>query len=389
MQTFNIAGAPPITFGSGRIAKVPAIVTGLGGGPVLIVADAALSELGITQRLMDLFTAEGLRFELAAEVVGEPKDTLIDKLCERARFCGAKLVIGLGGGAAMDTAKLVAAIAICNQPAHNFALAVQRLPSNGLPAIAIPTTAGTGSEVTRTSVISTPEGSKSWFWGDQLMFAQAVLDPELTLSLPPHLTAWTGIDAVAHALEGSTSRNTSPVGLLYGLEALRILSDALPKAVADGSDIEIRAKVLWGSMLAGLALHNCNTHIGHNISHALGSLARVHHGLATGLALEVSLPWLVSRPHGAVNYGKAAQALGGQAKAESLPCAFKALMRACKVPAMLPVECTDVTATALATEMKNSANYGMSQNAACKVGDTDLNKLATMMVDLPINIGTA
>jgi len=384
MQTFNMGRVPPVTFGAGRVTKVPDIVASLGGGPVLVIADSVLAQLGVTDQLAQNLAANGLAYELAAEVAGEPKDTLVDDLCARARETGCKTVIGLGGGAAMDAAKLVAAIAHGNAPARTFALAAQPLPASGIPAIAIPTTAGTGSEVTRTSIVSTPEGFKNWYWGEELMFVQAVLDPELTLSVPPHITAWTGIDAVAHALEGSTARKTSPAGLLYGLEALRILANALPHAVADGADIEARARVLWGSTVAGLALHNCNTHMGHNISHGLGSLVRIHHGLATGLALEVSLPWLVARPEGAGNYARAAQALGGTAKADALPSVFASLMRSCDIPAQLPKECAGVRDGALAAEMKNSANHGMSQNAACPVGDDDLDEIARLMMSLPL-----
>lgn len=383
MQKFNVGRVPPVTFGAGRLAKVPDLVAAFGGGPVLVIADAALAQFGVTDRLSEALTGHGLDHDIAAEVAGEPKQTLVDDLCARARETKAKCIIGLGGGAAMDTAKLVAAIAPSGQPATDFALTAQPLPHNGLPAIAIPTTAGTGSEVTRASVISTPDGRKSWYYGEQLLFSQAVLDPELTLSLPPHLTAWTGIDAVAHALEGATVRNASPAGLLYGLEALRILRDALPRAVADGTDIETRGRVLWGSMVAGLALHNCNTHMGHNISHALGSLTRIHHGHATGLALEVSLPWLVARPDGAENYALAAQALGGAATPDALPEAFTTLMRACEIPAELPAECASVTASALAAEMKNAANIGMARNAACNVGEAELEEIADLMIRLP------
>lgn len=384
MQTFNMGRVPPVTFGAGRISKVPDLVAGLGGGPVMVVADAALAQFGVIARLTQGLVAGEIPFDIAADVAGEPKETLVDDICARIRSTGARCVIGLGGGAAMDTAKLVAAIAPSHQPARDFALAAQPLPKTGLPAIAIPTTAGTGSEVTRTSIVSTPDGAKNWYFGEELMFAQAVLDPALTLSLPPHLTAWTGIDAVAHALEGATARATSPAGLLYGLEALRILATALPRAVADGADLETRGQVLWGSMVAGLALHNCNTHMGHNISHALGSMARVHHGLATGLALEVSLPWLVARPEGADNYARAAQALGGPETAEALPDAFARLMRACHIPAQLPAECAGISDTALAAEMKNTANHGMSQNAACKVANADIDEMATLMVGLPV-----
>ncbi len=384
MQTFNIGRVPPLTFGAGRLSKVPDIVANLGGGPVLIIADTILADLGVTDRLTQDLAANNVPFVLAADVAGEPKETLVDDLSAKARETGATSVIGLGGGAAMDTAKLVAAIANSQKPARDFALAAQPLPQDGLPAIAIPTTAGTGSEVTRTSIVSTPEGLKNWYFGEELMFAQAVLDPELTLSLPPHITAWTGIDAVAHALEGATARSTSPAGLLYGLEALRILSDALPRVVADGSDLEARGRVLWGSTVAGLALHNCNTHMGHNISHALGSLARVHHGHATGLALEISLPWLVARPDGAENYALAAQALGGSAAAEALPDVYIGLMRACGIAAELPSVCAGLTDTDLAAAMKIPANHSMSQNSACPVSDHDLDEMASLMMRLPV-----
>ncbi|MEL6463809.1 MAG: iron-containing alcohol dehydrogenase [Pseudomonadota bacterium] len=384
MRTFNMGQVPPVTFGVGRVNKLSELVKSLGGGPVLVVADAILAELGVTEQLESQMSKSGLPVAIAAEISGEPKEALVDALCDRARQNGAKVIVGLGGGAAMDAAKLVAAIATSNQPAHDFALAAQPLPQMRLPSIAIPTTAGTGSEVTRTSVISTSDGSKIWFWGETLMFSQAILDPQLTLTLPPNLTAWTGIDAVAHALEGCTARNTSPAGLLYGAEALRILAEALPRAVADGSDIEVRGQVLWGSMVAGLALHNCNTHMGHNISHALGSLARVHHGLATGLALEVSLPWLVARPEGQQNYAQAAQALGGDAAADALPDVFAKLMRDCQIAKELPIACASITAAALSHEMRNAANVGMSQNAACQVSDSDLDELASWMVNVPL-----
>ena len=389
MHQFNMGRVPAITFGAGRILKTPKIAKSLGDGPVLIIADAFVAELGTTDRLTDSLIAEGMSFELAAQIVGEPKEALIDDLCAKARDIDAQVVIGLGGGAAMDAAKLVAAIARSSLPAQRFALAARPLPANGIPSIAIPTTAGTGSEVTRTSVISKADGSKTWFWGEGLMFDQAVLDQELTLSLPPHLTAWTGVDAVAHALEGATSRATSPAGQLYGLEALRLLTEALPKAVTDGADLEARGQVLWASMVAGLALHNCNTHMGHNISHALGSLVRIHHGLATGLALEASLHWLVARPEGAENYAKVSSAIGGVARAEDLPNAFSDLMRACQIPPLLPAECAGITSHDLAIEMQNAANIGMAQNAPCPVEAPDFEEVATLMLRLPLASNTS
>ncbi|MEL6640779.1 MAG: iron-containing alcohol dehydrogenase [Pseudomonadota bacterium] len=384
MQQFNMGQVPSVTFGNGRITKVPSMAARLGQGPVLIIADAILEDLGMTDMLTQALSAKGMPFELAATVSGEPKEALVDDLCVQARELGAAVIVGLGGGAAMDAAKLTAAIARSGQNAASFALAAQPLPVDGIPAIAIPTTAGTGSEVTRTSVISRADGSKIWFWGEELMFSQAVLDPQLTLSLPPQITAWTGIDAVAHALEGATSSNTSPAGQLYGLEALRVLTDDLPKVVSDGANLEARGRVLWASLVAGLALHNCNTHMGHNISHALGSLVRIHHGLATGLALEASLPWLTARPEGAANYAAASKAMGGAENAEALPGALSALMRASGIAAELPAECASVSAEELAVEMKNDANIGMAQNSACPVTASDIDEMAGLMMQTPV-----
>ncbi|MEM7300660.1 MAG: iron-containing alcohol dehydrogenase [Pseudomonadota bacterium] len=380
----DIGRVPPITFGPGRVSELPEIVSRLDGGPVLIIADSVMADLGVTETLSKSLSANGIGCAVAANVSGEPKEALVDQLCARARDVAAKTIVGIGGGAAMDSAKLVAAIAPSNTPSSTYALCAEPLPRNGIPAIAVPTTAGTGSEVTRTSIVSTKDGAKNWFWGEELMFAHAVLDPELTASLPAKMTAWTGIDAVAHALEASTARSTNAAGLHYGLEALRILAGSLPRAVEDGSNLEHRARVHWASMLAGLALHNCNTHMGHNISHALGSLSPIHHGLATGLALEISLPLLVERPEGRENYALAAQAMGGEARAEQLPESFKALMRSCNIPAERPQQCSGVSKDALLGAMLSPANHSMSQNAACPVSDSDLEELASRMVALPL-----
>ncbi|MEM7295706.1 MAG: iron-containing alcohol dehydrogenase, partial [Pseudomonadota bacterium] len=131
---FNIARVPHMTFGAGQIGAVPEVAASLGGGPVLIVADAILAELGITDRLTAGLTTAGIPSRLAAEVSGEPKEALVDDLSARARESDARVVIGLGGGAAMDAAKLVAAIAPSGKPAEEFALSARPLPTNTLPA---------------------------------------------------------------------------------------------------------------------------------------------------------------------------------------------------------------------------------------------------------------
>jgi alcohol dehydrogenase class IV len=384
-DSFEAARLPHIAFGPGRLDDVPQIAAGLacGTGPVLVVADRALAGLGVTDRLARDLAKAGLGVEMAAEVAGEPKEALVDALAARARETGSAAVIGMGGGAAMDAAKLVAAMAAADAPAHAYALAAAPMPARTLPAIAVPTTAGTGSEVTRTAIVSTAEGHKLWYFADGLMFAHAVLDPELTLTMPPHVTAWTGIDAACHAIEAVTGRSATPGGTLHGLAALEIIAEALPRAVAHGDDLEARGRMMWAATLAGMALHDCFTHLGHNISHALGSLAPIPHGLATGLALEVALGWAVERPEGRASYARAARALGASEDAVALPERFSALMRAAGLPARLPAACAAVSPEALAAAMKTPANFGMSQNAACPVTEADLDALAASITALP------
>ena len=384
MSAFDMGRVPPITFGAGRLGEAASIITGFGAGdgPVLVIADAVLSGLGVTDTLAAGLRSAGHAVEMAADVAGEPKEALVDDMADRARRTGCTSVIGLGGGAAMDCAKLVAGIAGADAPAGTYALSASPMPAGRLPALAIPTTSGTGSEVTRTSIVSTAEGLKYWYWDEGLMFAHALLDPELTVSLPANITAWTGIDAVAHALEAVTARITNAAGTLYGHQALRILKDALPRAVADGSDIEARGQMLWASTVAGLALHNCNTHLGHNISHALGSLAPVHHGLATGLALEVAIPWLAERSDNAL-LAAASAALGGAERADALPGVYTGLMRDAGIAGALPVQAANVSQAALAEQMKTAANRSMAGNAIVEVTDADIDTLAGRVVSLP------
>lgn len=382
METFDCGRVPPMRFGAGALVDLPDMVADR-SGPVLLVADRVLADLGTVDRAAGILAGDGIDTVIAADVAGEPKEALVDDLADRARSRHCTAVIALGGGAAMDAAKLAAAIACGAKPAAHYSLSAHPLPDRGLPAIAIPTTAGTGSEVTRTAIVSTSEGKKLWYWGEEMMFSHVLLDPELTVSLPPHITAWTGIDAVAHAIEASTARSANTVGRLYGIEALRILGDALPAAVACGDDIDARGRMLWASMLAGLALHNCNTHIGHNISHALGSLAPVHHGLATGLGLEAAWPLLVSRPEGAGSYAAASAALGGQDAAEALPEVFSGLMRRIGIPQALPDSCVGVSVADLTEQMMMPHNHAMAANAACDLSERDLEDLAQHILELP------
>ncbi|MEO0823932.1 MAG: iron-containing alcohol dehydrogenase, partial [Pseudomonadota bacterium] len=352
------------------------------GAPLALVADGAMITLGTAARIAEPLTRAGHPVLGPFAVNGEPKCAEVDAMV--AGFAGAAGVIALGGGAALDAAKLAACLAAASEPetqALDHALAARPLPAAALPLIALPTTAGTGSEVTRTAVATGPDGAKLWYWADALLPARVVLDPELTLSLPAHITAWTGMDAVAHALEAASSARATPPGIAFGTAALTILAEALPRAVADGSDIAARGDMLWGACLAGRAIEESGTHLGHAISHALGSLAPVHHGHATALALEATLPWLVGTDAAATRFAPVARAIGAETPA-ALPARFSALMRSVGISAALPEAARALSSSAVAEAMQTAANAPMLSAAPRPLDAATVAEVAALVTGL-------
>lgn len=385
-EPFTATAIPEIHFGAGRIGRIAEDAREVGGETraVLLVADAAMLALGPARSMASRLEAAGAAVRVYAEIQGDPKASQADAAAEMARESGAGLVIGLGGGSALDTAKLAAAIAPADAPAAHYALGANPLPPRAVPIICAPTTAGTGSEATRTSVVSDEEGGKLWVWGETLLPERAILDPELTLSLPSELTAWTGLDAFVHALEATTSRNRSTASELYGHEALRRLAHWLPAAVAAPDDLEARGHVLWGSCLAGLSLNLGSTAIAHCISHALGSLAPVHHGLATALAQGVTLAWQVEGEALSGDtfgpFARAAAACG--VSREAFPEWYAGYLARCAGASRLPKELGALSPEALVGAMQAPANAPMRFATARAVEEADLARFAAGMMAL-------
>ena len=273
------------------------------GRTVLMVADPALKALGITGLALDILGKAGFEAAVYDGLKGEPKQSDIDTAAEMARASGAKVIVGLGGGSALDTAKLVAACAVSGLKAAAYALCATPLPKNRLPIIAIPTTAGTGSEVTRVSVYADDNKVKVWAWGEELKPDVAILDPELTVGVPPHITAATGLDALVHAIEACTNKHRHDGNDLYCHQAIRLISANLEKAVKHPNDIEARGAMLLGSCYGGIGIDNCGTALAHNISHAVADLAPIPHGRATGLAMLATMDWVAEGKPGGLRPG--------------------------------------------------------------------------------------
>ena len=284
---------PRALSGVGALDRLGGEVTAMSGqrGPVLLVADPGVSALA--ERAEVLLAEAGCEVARFSGLTGDPKADQIEAAAAVARTSGARLVVGLGGGSALDVAKLAAAVAGGEAPALDYALAARPFPEGALPVIAIPTTAGTGSEATRVAIFSRPDENgddvKLWAWGPELLPRLAILDPEMTSGLPPHLTAATGVDALVHAIEAATNRSAHSFSQAPALEAIRLVAGSLGRAVAHGDDLEARGRVQLAAFLAGQAIDTAGTGVAHALGHALGTLRRVHHGRAVGLSLAVAL----------------------------------------------------------------------------------------------------
>ena len=283
-------------------------------------------------------------------------------------------MIGIGGGSALDIAKSAAAIADPDAQADDYAIHGKALPARRpRAAIMVPTTAGTGSESSATNIMTDPEGAKRWIWGAQTKPDLIVLDPALTVTLPPHLTAWTGMDALIHAFEAATNRHTHPGAQLHAHHALRLAVGALSRAVSHGDDLEARGALMLASYHAGIAIDMCGTAIAHNVSHALARFGPIHHGLATALAFEATLPWLVTNDTPQI--AAASAALG--TTTQDLPVHVTALMDACTIARALPGTCPRPDVTALATAMRAPTNRPMLD---ATVGAPDVDALAAAVL---------
>ena len=248
---------------------------------------------GIVARAEAALSAAGLTVLTFTDIKSDPLASQVDAAAALARQGGAGVVVALGGGSAMDAGKAAAAIAPGHAPAEHYALCANPLPMKPLAKICVPTTSGTGSETTRTSIVTKAAGEKVWLWGDEIKADAVLLDPTLTVGLPAHLTAATGMDALVHAVEAAPMRTPTRVTTCTprGDPAGGAASAA---AVASPGDLAARAALQWAAALAGVAIDNCGTAIAHNIGHALASLRPVHHGRAVAVGMLATLPWNVA-----------------------------------------------------------------------------------------------
>jgi len=273
-----------IEFGPGVADRVAEEASAL-GRRAFVVSDPGVERVGLVEALAKHMGSGGMEVEVFAEVEANPRVATVDRSASLARTYGADVIVAVGGGSAIDVAKAVSAVARYGGTILDYE-GLEKVPGAGIPVVAIPTTAGTGSEVTPWAIVTDVERQfKAPVGSVHLAPRVALVDPLTTLSLPAPLTASTGMDALTHAIEAYSARCSNPISDALVLYATELISTYLERAVACGDDVEARSAMLLGSLLAGIGFGNADTAAVHSMAEAIGAVFDVPHGTANAIFL--------------------------------------------------------------------------------------------------------
>jgi len=332
MPDFLFQTPANLRVGPGCAAEVGPILGGLGARRVLVVTDMGVVRAGLLDGVLPALGEAGIACTVFDGVLADPPAEVIEAAVEAGRSCKAEAVLGIGGGSPMDTAKLTAYLLGSGEQLEDI-YGIGNAKGRRLPLVLAPTTAGTGSEVTPIAIVTTGQAEKKGVVSPALFADWAVLDADLTLGLPPHATAATGIDAMVHAIEAYTSRHKkNPLSDMLAREALRLLAGNIRAACADGENREARQAMLLGAMLAGQSFTNAPVAAVHALAYPIGGLFHVPHGVSNALMLPHVLRF--NREAAESLYAELAPLVGAQG-ADGFIAAIEQLCDDVKVPRRL------------------------------------------------------
>lgn len=300
----------PVLFGEDTSAQAGARLKALGCKKLLLVCDGNVERFGLSAAVKAGILACGLELEVFDAVTPDPTDLLADQCADFARSVAADGVVGVGGGSVLDTAKAVSVL-LANPGSVRHYMKPNMPPHPGVPLVLIPTTSGTGSEVTEVGVITHTDRRQKL--GVEARASLAIVDPVLTYSVPPQITADTAMDAFSHAAECVTCTASNPHADLLALEAIKLIWKALPAALVDGRDAAARRDLALASNLAGMAFNETSLHIGHALAHSMGVRLHLSHGAGCALALPAALEFVAEAVPGQLR--RVAEAMGLDADA--------------------------------------------------------------------------
>lgn len=304
------------------------------GKNLLLLCSSRTAESEWMKGIVGQLEREGLTVSVEVCDAGEPTVDAVEKLLRRAENLDADAVIGIGGGSVLDTAKAVAGLKFPDRrPVIDYFYG-QPIERRGVPWIAVPTTSGTGSEATPNSVLSDGDKLKQSIRGDRSWIAaRIILDPELTVSCPPNVTAWSGMDALTQAIESYTSAKANALTEPYSLKAAVLIAGSLETACREPGHRQARTDMAYGSLLAGIALANARLGIVHGVAHSIGLHFHVPHGLVCGTLL----PWAIdfNQDVAGDKYAALARAIGAGSSARDLADWVRGLNRRLNIPSSI------------------------------------------------------
>ena len=290
MNAFEVLSAPRLIFGNTAVAKIAEVASGLcrSGDTVALMTDRNIVKTGAPDRIAAVLAEGGFKVEIIDSIPAEPTDAELDILALTVRKLGAALMVAIGGGSVIDATKILSVLMVNNVATAKLAEA--GVPGRGIPFIAIPTTAGTGAEATPNAIVLFPTRDlKIGIVSPYFIPDRVILDPSLLTGLPQALTASTGIDAVCHLLECFIGKKANPFSDMCALEGLKLMADDLPRAFANGGDIEARSGTMFAAYLGGVCIASSGTNVVHALSYPLGGAFRIPHGVANAILLVPSM----------------------------------------------------------------------------------------------------
>lgn len=313
MTSFSFELPTRIEYGVGIVSKLADELKSMGAKRVVIITDKGILNAGIADEIINLLTSSNIQFDIFHEVDPNPKDYNVEAGTDVVRKFNAQAIIALGGGSSIDCAKAIGVLAAHGGNSIKAYEGKTSVKKEILPLITIPTTSGTGSEVTFSSVINDTKNNYKMTIKSPLIAAKvALIDPKLTATMPPLVTASTGIDALTHAIEAYTAKAAEPISDAVALYAIELISKYIKTAVFNGNDIEARSGMLMGSLLAGIAFSHSDVAAVHCIAESLGGVYDAPHGICNSILLPYVMEY--NMEYSKERYARVAGAMGVQYK---------------------------------------------------------------------------
>lgn len=312
ITSFEFILPTKIRYGTGVVKELGTELQRMQAKKVMVITDKGLVKAGMVDKILPFIQGQGIPYILFDEIEANPKDYNVERAAEIARKEAVDAIVAFGGGSPIDAAKAVAVLARQGGRARDYQ-GKGKIQADCIPIVTIPTTAGTGSEVTFSSVITdSAEKFKFTIKSPAIAAKVALVDPELTLTVPPLITAATGIDALTHAIEGYTANCTEPIAEAVGLYAVEYIAGSIVEAVKNGGNLAARDKMMMGSLLAGLSFSHADVASVHCMAEALGSMYDAPHGMCNAILLPYVMEY--NLPAAEAKYARIARAMGIEEK---------------------------------------------------------------------------